>query len=60
MPNHTSLYANTAFTSLLDPIVSEFESEARQVKFNRPKIPFISNVTGHWITNAEATDPAGR
>ena len=43
---------------LLDSIVSAFESEARKVKFHRPKIPFISNVTGRWITDAEATDPA--
>ena len=26
-------------------------------KLNAPQIPFVSNVTGKWITDAEATDP---
>lgn len=43
---------------LLDPIVDAFEAEVRKVRLHRPKIPFISNVTGRWITDAEATDPA--
>src|SRR6185436_1027446 len=29
-----------------------------QVTLNPPTIPFLSNVTGAWITAAEATDPA--
>lgn len=28
------------------------------VKLSPPQIPFVSNVTGTWITTAEATDPA--
>ncbi len=43
---------------LLDPIVGEFESEVRKIRLNPPQIPFVSNVTGNWISKAEATDPA--
>jgi acyl transferase domain-containing protein len=31
--------------------------EVKKVKLNPPKIPFVSNVTGTWITTAQATDP---
>ncbi len=43
---------------MLDPIVPAFVEEVRKVRLLEPKIPFISNVTGNWITNEEATDPA--
>ena len=43
---------------MLDPIVKAFEDEVRKVQLNEPKIPFVSNVTGTWMTRAEATDPA--
>jgi amino acid adenylation domain-containing protein/non-ribosomal peptide synthase protein (TIGR01720 family) len=31
--------------------------ELLKIKFHRPLIPYISNVSGHWITAKEATDP---
>jgi acyl transferase domain-containing protein len=43
---------------LLDPIVKAFEDEVRKVKLAEPKIPFVSNVTGTWVTKTEAVDPA--
>jgi acyl transferase domain-containing protein/acyl carrier protein len=43
---------------MLDPIVAEFEDEVRKVRLNEPKIPFVSNVTGTWITKTQAMDPA--
>jgi acyl transferase domain-containing protein/thioesterase domain-containing protein/acyl carrier protein len=42
---------------LLEPIVSPFIEEVRKVQLHEPEIPFISNVTGKWITKAQATDP---
>jgi acyl transferase domain-containing protein/thioesterase domain-containing protein/acyl carrier protein len=47
-----------AHSSMLEPILSEFERFCRPIAFQRPKIPFVSNLTGTWITDAEATDPA--
>ncbi|MDZ8184115.1 MAG: SDR family NAD(P)-dependent oxidoreductase [Nostoc sp. ChiSLP02] len=32
-------------------------NKGKKVKLNPPRIPFISNVTGSWITDAQATNP---
>ncbi|MEM6252545.1 MAG: beta-ketoacyl synthase N-terminal-like domain-containing protein [Cyanobacteria bacterium P01_D01_bin.156] len=45
-------------SSMMEPMVKPLVDAVRQVKLNSPKIPFISNVTGTWITSEEATDPA--
>jgi acyl transferase domain-containing protein len=50
--------AHAFHTKMLDPIIKAFEEEVRTVQLNGPKIPFISNVTGTWITAAEATSPS--
>jgi len=43
---------------MLDPVLERFAEETRQIQYQPPHIPFISSVTGAWITDAEATDPA--
>jgi amino acid adenylation domain-containing protein/non-ribosomal peptide synthase protein (TIGR01720 family) len=53
------LHTSHAFHSaMMDPILDAFAAEVRQVKRNPPQIPFVSNLTGEWISAAEATDPA--
>ena len=42
----------------MDPILGEFEKAFAGVTLRAPEIPFISNLTGTWITEADATDPA--
>jgi acyl carrier protein len=37
--------------------LKSFIEEVKKVKLRPPKIPYISNLTGTWITAAEATDP---
>jgi malonyl CoA-acyl carrier protein transacylase len=44
-------------TRLMEPVVRAFEEEVRKVRLNAPQIPYISNVSGTWITAAEAQDP---
>jgi malonyl CoA-acyl carrier protein transacylase len=44
-------------TRLMEPVASAFEQEVRKVSLSAPQIPYISNVTGAWITAADATDP---
>jgi acyl transferase domain-containing protein/thioesterase domain-containing protein len=46
-----------AHCAMLDPILAEFERFCRTIRFQRPQLPFVSNLTGTWITDAEATDP---
>ena len=41
-----------------EPILSEFMARVKQVPLRAPRIPYISNLTGGWITPEEATDPA--
>ena len=52
------LNTSHAFHSkMMEPILNPFTEELRQVKLNPPQIPFISNVTGTWITPEEAQSP---
>jgi acyl transferase domain-containing protein/acyl carrier protein len=41
----------------MEPILEEFVQLVKKVKLNPPHIRFISNVTGSWITDAQATNP---
>ncbi|GJD16866.1 beta-ketoacyl synthase [Rivularia sp. IAM M-261] len=52
------LHTSHAFHSqMMEPIIENFVQFVQKFKLNLPKIPFVSNVTGTWITKAEATDP---
>jgi acyl transferase domain-containing protein len=52
------LHTSHAFHSpMMEPILKTVERELRRMTLNKPTIPFISNVTGNWITAAEAEDP---
>ncbi|MEY4581579.1 MAG: hypothetical protein RL701_6282, partial [Pseudomonadota bacterium] len=46
-----------AHSALLDPILDEFRTLCRSIAFQPPQVPFASNLTGRWITAAQATDP---
>lgn len=52
------LHTSHAFHSfMMDPILEPFAARVRAFKLNAPKLPYISNVTGTWITAEQATDP---
>jgi acyl transferase domain-containing protein/thioesterase domain-containing protein/NADP-dependent 3-hydroxy acid dehydrogenase YdfG/acyl carrier protein len=46
-----------AHSRLLEPILGEFGAFLRSLPLQAPKLPFVSNRTGTWITDAQATDP---
>jgi natural product biosynthesis luciferase-like monooxygenase protein len=53
-----TLHTSHAFHSaMMDPVLEPFREEVRKVRLSTPRIPFVSNVSGGWITPAEATDP---
>ncbi|WFU79162.1 SDR family NAD(P)-dependent oxidoreductase [Bradyrhizobium sp. CIAT3101] len=55
--DHTRIHINVAaHSSMLEPILSEFEHFCRTIRFQKPTIPFVSNLSGTWITDAEAMD----
>ncbi|MGB3292550.1 MAG: SDR family NAD(P)-dependent oxidoreductase [Phormidesmis sp.] len=42
---------------MMEPILTPFRQQVKQISLSPPQIPFISNVTGTWITAEEATSP---
>ncbi|MEO3848392.1 SDR family NAD(P)-dependent oxidoreductase [Streptomyces sp. B8F3] len=52
------LHTSHAFHSpAMDPAVQPFTDEVRRVPLHPPAIPFVSDVTGTWITDEQATSP---
>jgi acyl transferase domain-containing protein/acyl carrier protein len=45
-------------SQMLGPLVEQVSALAQSVKLHAPRIPYLSNVTGTWISDEEATDPA--
>ena len=53
------LQTSHAFHSaLMEPAVERFLALFEGIELHPPEIPYLSNVTGGWITAEEATDPA--
>lgn len=52
------LHTSHAFHShMMEPILIPFAQRVKQVSLKPPQIPYLSNVTGTWITAAEVTSP---
>jgi phthiocerol/phenolphthiocerol synthesis type-I polyketide synthase E len=55
---HTRLRTSHAFhTPAMASAVAPFVEAVRSIERNAPRLPFISNVTGCWITDDQATSP---
>lgn len=53
-----ALRASHAFHShMMEPAVERFTELVAGIPLNPPRIPYVSNVTGDWITPEQATDP---
>lgn len=56
---HTKLRTSHAFHSaMMDPVLADFHDTVARAARHAPALPFLSNVTGTWITAEQATDPA--
>ncbi|HYG62914.1 MAG TPA: beta-ketoacyl synthase N-terminal-like domain-containing protein [Thermoanaerobaculia bacterium] len=52
------LQTSHAFHStMMEPALQPFLAEVRRLRLQPPAVPFLSNVTGTWITPEQATDP---
>ncbi len=52
------LHTSHAFHSaMMEPILQEFADEVRKVNLKKPEIPYLSNLTGKWVTEEEAVSP---
>ncbi|HST58816.1 MAG TPA: amino acid adenylation domain-containing protein [Longimicrobium sp.] len=45
-------------SGMVAPVAERLEEMMRGMQLHAPSIPFVTNVTGTWIRDAEATDPA--
>lgn len=53
------LHTSHAFhSSMMDAIVEPFVEQVKKAHPRPPRISFVSNLTGSWITAEQATDPA--
>ena len=49
--------AVAAHSAMVEPLLPEFRLLLRQTTLRAPALPFVSNVSGDWISEREATDP---
>ncbi|HYO54553.1 beta-ketoacyl synthase N-terminal-like domain-containing protein, partial [Archangium sp.] len=55
---HRRLHTSHAFHSeMMEPVMEAFAGRMRGVKLSPPRLPYISNLTGTWMTAADATNP---
>ena len=45
-------------SSMMDPLIEPFTKRVAQTPLNPPRIPYVSGVTGKWVQDEEAIDPA--
>ncbi|NEQ79122.1 MAG: amino acid adenylation domain-containing protein [Moorea sp. SIO2I5] len=50
--------SHACHSQMMKPIASSFTELVKTISLKPPQIPYLSNVTGTWITEAEAIDPS--
>jgi phthiocerol/phenolphthiocerol synthesis type-I polyketide synthase E len=58
LPSRPLATSHAFHSPLVEPALAPFAERVRAAAPRPPRIPFLSNVTGGWITAAEAADPA--
>ncbi|HEX6287891.1 MAG TPA: condensation domain-containing protein [Herpetosiphonaceae bacterium] len=54
-PLHTS---HAFHSAMMEPILAQFTAVVGRIALHAPTIPYLSNVTGTWITADQTTDPS--
>ncbi len=53
------LHTSHAFHSpMMEPVLEPFAEQVARIRLQPPSLPYLSNLTGTWITPEQATDPA--
>ncbi|MFC5220489.1 type I polyketide synthase [Streptomyces coerulescens] len=58
VPHRRIRFGAAAHSSLLDPVLGSYEAALSAVPLRVPRIPYVSNLTGTWVTPEQATSPA--
>ncbi|WP_027126989.1 type I polyketide synthase [Gelidibacter mesophilus] len=57
IPNKLLLTSHAFHSTMMNPVLEEFEAEVKKITLNIPRLPIVSTVTGTWLSDSEATDP---
>lgn len=44
-------------SAMMDPVLEAFRDTCRKVRFHAPQLRYLSNLSGSWVTEAQATNP---
>jgi len=58
VPSQVLSTSHAFHSRMMDPLLDDFRGLVAQVALKPPRLPYVSNVTGDWITAAQATDPS--
>lgn len=56
IPAHRIHTSHAFHSAMMDPILEPFAEQLRGIRLGEPEIPYVSNVTGTWITPSETRD----
>ena len=54
--HHRVHIETAAHCSMVEPVMEQFRDFLTRITLSRPVIPFVSNLSGDWITEQQATD----
>ncbi len=57
VPVQRLITSHAFHSAMLGDVVEVYADLVAEVELNRPSVPFVSGVTGTWITDAQARDP---
>ena len=56
--DYRRLHTSHAFHSqMMEPVLEPFINKVRTIQLRAPRLPYVSNLTGTWITSEQATNP---
>ncbi|QKZ13419.1 polyketide synthase [Spirosoma sp. KUDC1026] len=58
VPNRLLLTSHAFHSTMMEPVVGTFTEAVTDIVLNRPQKPIVSTLTGTWMTDADAVDPA--
>jgi amino acid adenylation domain-containing protein len=58
IPNKVLATSHAFHSAMMEPVLASFGPLVESVALRRPQLPVLSTVSGTWLTDAQATDPA--
>jgi amino acid adenylation domain-containing protein/non-ribosomal peptide synthase protein (TIGR01720 family) len=57
VPSRTLQTSHAFHSALMEPVLQQFRGKVAAIRLQAPRRRYLSNVTGDWISDAEATSP---